>query len=76
MATMSPSTPFRWYSFYSNYFIYLKTLGTKWKNGIYPNDINTFNEELESPSTSMIELTKNVEASHKEKIVILYQKNL
>ena len=71
MANMSPSTPFRWYSFTVITWYIWKFLWQKGKNGIYPNDINTFNEELESPSTSMIELTKDVEASHKEKIVIL-----
>ena len=41
------------------------------KHGIFPNNIIKFNEELENPSTSIIQLAKIYESSHEEEIVIL-----
>ena len=42
----------------------------KWKHVIVPNDILSFNEELELNSTSIIELLSIHESSHEESIVI------
>ena len=43
---------------------------TKWKHGIGPNDIITFNQELEFLSTSIIELVNIYYCSHEETIVV------
>ena len=42
----------------------------KWKHGIGPNDMVTFNEELEFLSASIIELVNIDESSHENVIVI------
>ena len=46
---------------------------TKWKHVIVPNDIITFNEELENLAAKIIELVNIYEYSHEETIVFLYK---
>ena len=53
-----------------NYQIY-NIMETEWKHGIGPNDIITFNEELEFLLTSIIEIFNIDEYSHEEAIVII-----
>ena len=48
----------------------MKNLVTEWKNGIYTNNIITFNETLENLSTATVELTNIYESSHEEIILI------
>ena len=47
---------------------------SKWKHGIGPIDIVTFNEELESLSISIIELINIDESSHENVILIFITK--
>ena len=54
------------YSLFKIYNILVK----KWKHRICPNDIISFNEELELNSTSIIELVNINDYSHEEAIVI------
>ena len=51
-----------------------KILVEKWKHGIIPTDIITFNVELEIISRVIIELVNIYESSHEEAIVISRQK--
>ena len=74
MATISWSTTVRCYSFSIITFHIYIILVTKWKHIIVPNDIFTFNEELEILSMSVIELVYIDESSHEESIVIFITK--
>ena len=49
-------------------------LVSKWKHGIFPIDIFTFNKELQFLSTSIIELINIDESLHENKIAILLTK--
>ena len=52
-----------------NFRIY-NNIVAKWKHVIGPNDIITFNEEIEFISTSVIEKVNIDESSHENAIVI------
>ena len=58
------------------YFQIYHILVSKWKHGIGPNDIITFNEEFEFLSTWIIELVNIDESSHESAIVIFITKKL
>ena len=47
---------------------------SRWKHGIGPIDIITFNDELEFLSTSIIELINIDDSSHENTIVIFITK--
>ena len=59
-----------------NIFLIYKIIVSKWKHGIGPDDIITFDKKFEIISTSIIELVNIDESSYKEKVLIFITSRL